>query len=462
MLITRNLILLTLLFATVANAQSNKLRIDEGIVRISVHQRGQEFKSGYGAFISKDGEFITSRSLVNDAIQSPHYYTVKVFNKDGTKLSNLKLSKCGFEMEMDVCLMKVDYSSLFWFDFGRDKLKQEQKLQTIENDKKIKYLDAIYASTQLNNFTSNLILRTPPDREVPRGAPVYDKNGKLYGITVTYGGDRVSKEITHAIPVSELELFVLMNKFFYPLKRSKDTNFFLSNLEKMLREKKALPGGSMTDLRKLRRMEQKVQCFWPYYRANADAQGVQELKRLYELAEKIGESTKFRSSDDFTKEENAKRLMERKKGMQEQVAKSRQKLQELEMKLEKDGIKSSSVTKNKIRELEAEKAELERKNKEARELIKKRKSELEGVLDEKTKDLIFKGLEITEENIKENNKRINECNGQISKLKLNNKGGDTRSENEIEYEREARGLHILEERMKELDQRAYEFFEDAI
>lgn len=450
------------IFSSMTNAQSNKVRVDEAIVRIGIYQGKQLMNSGYGALISGDGEFLTSRSLVREGIRYPHLYNIRVFNKDGTELSNLKLSRCGFEMEMDVCLMKVDYTSLYWFRFAKEKPKVEQKLITLENDQKIKHLDALYASTQLNNFTNNMLLRILSQKEVPRGAPVFDKQGMLYGIGITYGSKSAAKEILHAIPVGELELFILMSKFFYPLRRNKDTNYFLSNLEKMLREKKTMPGGSMSDLRKLRTMEQRVQYYWPSYCAEGDAQSVQELQRLYELSEKLGEDTKFRSPDDYTKEENAQRIMGKKKSLQDEISQKRQKIQEMEMKLQQKGKKSNSVLKNQIAEFEAQKVELANKNKEGKELINKRKSELEGALDNKTKDLILKGLEITKENITENEKKMGKIDGKISALKNKLGKGNSKSPEELDYERETRSLQILEERVKELDQRAYEFFEDAI
>ena len=226
-------ILIPFLICSLATATSQQKRFNEGIVRITVfnraHKNAHEIDYGYGIIITKDGEFITSRSLVQEAVRFPNLYTLKVTNKDGSPLSKLKLAKCGLQPEMDVCLMKVDYSSMYWFKFHPER-PDGQKIFSLKNSKNLEHLPVTYTSSKMNNFVENILLRVPYDNTVPRGAPLFDKKGMLHGMSITYGRDKVAKDMLYGLPNSEIELFILMNRIFYPLMRSRDANYFLSDL----------------------------------------------------------------------------------------------------------------------------------------------------------------------------------------------------------------------------------------
>jgi hypothetical protein len=460
-------ILIPFLICSLATATSQQKNFNEGIVRITVlngtHKNAHEIDHGYGVIISKDGEFITSRSLVQEAVRFPNLYTLKVTNKDGSPLSKLKLAKCGLQPEMDVCLMKVDYSSMYWFKFHPER-PDGQKIFSLKNSKVLEHLTVTYTSSKMNNFVENILLRVPYDNAVPRGAPLFDEKGMLHGMSITYGRDKVAKDMLYGLPNSELELFILMNRIFYPLMRSRDANYFLSDLEKMLREKKTYPGGTTGDIRKLRLMEKRVQVMWPSYKAEVNAQGMQELKDYYDMVTKIGEATFFHDEYSYSKKENIQRLMDKRKHLQAEVARAKQEAAELEMKISaKKGEKSPSILEHKINELEELKNFLAAQNGKNKEKLIERKRELKKAKDERTKDLIRQGIEQTKENIEENKKKIGKCSGKLSKYKRTySLVSKSKSDDELMYESKLRQVQILKNKVKGLNDKAREFFEDAI
>ena len=154
--------------------------------------------------------------------------------------------------------MKIEYSSIYWFKFSNEE-QDDRNFYSLKKSKEIEHLPLTFASSKMNNFVENIILKVPNDNVIPRGASLFDNKGKLHGMSITFGREKVAKDMVHGLLKSELELFILTSQIFYPLKRSRDTNYYLSDLEKMLRETKDISGGSRSDVRKLRLMEKSVQ-----------------------------------------------------------------------------------------------------------------------------------------------------------------------------------------------------------
>jgi len=485
-------LILLFVFCPEVDAQNNK-KFQEALVRISIyggtHKGAKVIDSGLGVFVSKDGKFITNRSLIKKAVQRPAYYRVKVTNFDGSPLSNLKLAKCGLESAVDICLMKVDYSSLFWFKIAKQKAKSGKKMKSIRESKKYETVDATMASYRPNNFTEIMLLQSTYDKKVPRGAPVYEENGTLHGIVVTYDGDKYAENLLHAIPAEELAMLSLLNSTFYPIKRSRDANYFLSELEKMLREKKPFPSGSIGDLRYLRNMERNVQMYWPSYKADVDSQGVQELKRLYEQTKKFNGNVRFIDQEGIPGEQLAGKIMERKKVLQQRTARIKQRMGDLEIEIRKKNGDSQSLKEKSIHELVSMKSKLEEERSEAEDLLAKQELDIKSNTDKKTKEILAKSIKLNKENIKSNKKRCDGLQKEIDALrkeKGNSSTGGGRSskmktgigssiqratgfsENrdktpeELEYEQQYMELKMLEEKIKNLDAKAIDLFEDAI
>lgn len=492
MLIRVTFLILFFVVCPKVDAQNNK-KFQEALVRISIyggtHKSAKVIDSGLGVFISKDGKFITNRSLIKKAVQRPAYYRIKVTNFDGAPLSNLKLAKCGLASAVDICLMKVNYSSLFWFKIAKEKVKSDAKLKTIRDSSKYETVDATMASYQNNNFTEIMILRSFFDKKVPRGAPVYDQKGTLHGVVVTYDGDKYAEHTLHAIPAEELSMLSLLNSTFFPIKRSRDANYFLSELEKMLREKKPFPSGSIGDLRYLRNMERNVQMYWPSYKADVDSQGVQELKRLYELTKKFNGNVRFIDQQGIPGEQLAGKIMERKKILQQRTARIKQRMGDLELEIEKKNGNSISITEKKIHELISMKSRLENERGDAEDLLAKQEMDLKSNTDKKTKEILKKSIELNKENIKSNQNRCNGLQKEIDALKKTRgsskfSGGNSskmksgigssihratgfsedrnKTPQELEYEQQYMELKMLEEKIKNLDTKAIDLFEDAI
>lgn len=431
-------------------------------------------KSGLGIIISKNGEFIVSRSLVKDSIRYPGLTYISVTNKDGAKLSGLKLSKCGLVHEMDICLMRVNYSPLFYFKFIKKPLKQEQPLHSFLSIKgdKLQPITGHFASYRENNFVDIFLSKFMFDRYdsklkprgIPRGAPLFTNSGELAGQVVTYLDKYWSDEIPNALTAREIELFILKNRFFYPIKRSRDTNYFLSELERLLREKKPLPNASISDLRHLRSKEMLIQKYWPSYKATIDAKGVQELKKLYKQANRLSSKTRFKEDFHGTNEEKAQRIMGRRQKIRNEIASVNQELQNLEMKLSKDNSNSSAaVIDKKIGDTEKEINKLKEKIGQGQKLKKEQSEKMKGNKNKKEVEMFKKGIEITSENIISNKSRIKELQEKISQLKIQKSSSSkSNSPTSEKYNLKVKELGILNGKLESLDKKAFDLFEDAI
>lgn len=178
----------------------------EGVVKLEINELGVEVLSGTGFFISADGWIATNRHVFEEATTPGH--GLRVSTQAGFKTTQFQVGGCSEEIDLDLCLFKVEFKPKYFFALTPNPPEQVgEKVYVIGHPLGLNYsmTDGVLSGLRETRKSETLDRGSAADRTNPvpvktiqisasishgnSGGPIFDAQGQLLGIaTFNRGG----------------------------------------------------------------------------------------------------------------------------------------------------------------------------------------------------------------------------------------------------------------------------------
>ena len=159
--------------------------LKDSILRIEIRSPKQKYKKifeeGSGFFISREGQLLTSYSLIKRAIKSPQINRVFAIDHEGIEISEILLGPC--DQKIDLCLLKANYTIEKPLQIEKKKLQIQMPIHSVLiRDKQSLTLNSGIILSFKSKHSIEYIKSSIPYSKSSLGTPLLNENGTLIGM----------------------------------------------------------------------------------------------------------------------------------------------------------------------------------------------------------------------------------------------------------------------------------------
>ncbi|PCJ14899.1 MAG: hypothetical protein COB02_18535 [Candidatus Cloacimonadota bacterium] len=193
-------ILLTLYILLINLIHSNPKRIfkqyADAVVKIELLKNDKAMFDGTGFFVGKNGIILTNHHVVEKGLTSK--YKLRVRLKNGEIFEDVEIGQCSDIRDIDLCLLKIKYKPKRYVKNSRKSYEIGEKVYIIghprglewsitdgilSGERKIKRGEIAKYETQITERYIDSIQISAPVNPGNSGGPIFDRRGKLLGVT---------------------------------------------------------------------------------------------------------------------------------------------------------------------------------------------------------------------------------------------------------------------------------------
>jgi hypothetical protein len=421
---------------------------NQAILKIYIVKRKSDskkiFNSGNGFLISKEGQFVTSYELIRDAIKYPRTYKIKVINNNDDELIDIKLASCGNKENIDICLLKANYTIINPFQFAKNSLSANENIMSTTLLKKNSISSNKGAFLNYETYKGSLHVKsTIPFTAEFLGSPIINNKKEVAAMISHTSGTKKFDSINKYIAASVIESFIADKQEFKEIGSPKNTSHKVSRT-------KNLKGTDINEFIKQRTKELK-RLLAEFKKGNNSQKGVPQIiakrRKLKQAEQNVSKVKKLMKKKDDVKTERENEL-EKLIRLQEELA-------------QKNSEKATSH--QKMLSIKKEISSLENNNRENTLKIALNKKKIKNI--EKTSEvkMVLKANGLMIDNINLTDSRIKKLKSDIKHLIEKNKKPQ-KGKPALQEKIKATNSRIqnYDEQIKSLDAKAFDYFNDAI
>jgi hypothetical protein len=390
------------------------------------------YDSGNGFLISSEGQFLTSYQLIRDVINYPKTYKLKVINNNNNELFDIKLAACGNEQNIDLCLLKANYTIKKPFKIAEEEVDEERQVlsTTLLKNNTISTNQGTSFGYQDFKKINHLKSSIPFTKEY-LGSPILDKSDMVVAMISYTTGKRAFDSLNLSISSNVMKKFI-----------SDKQDFRKLDSEAKKKSNKSMNMSGQKSLKELLKIFK--------------AKNKKIIKSLSQYDKKKQAEEKAESNVLKVKE-----LMKKKDSINAEKENSYKKLITFQGKLQKINDSKNSEKKT-ILKLEEKIKSLEELNRSNTMKIALNKKKIKGLKPEESK-IMIKMNQLMAENIKLGDDQIKSLKQKIRQIIINTKRSDS-GEEELKTKINNLNTKIRDqdESIRNIDSKAFDYFNDAI
>jgi hypothetical protein len=426
---------------------------NDATLKIHIVKRKSDSKkiyhSGNGFLISKQGQFVTSYELIRDAIKYPRTYKIQVINNNNDEVVGIKLAGCGNKKNIDICLLKANYTISKPFSFEKKQLLEKETIQstTLLKKNSISSNKGQFISYEAYKEIEHIKSTIPFTKEF-LGSPIVNKEKKVVAMISHTSGSKTFDSENKYLSSSSILNFISNKQEFKEI--GKKTNISTTKKSKRKKYSKNLKG---KDLNKFINQRTK------------------ELKKLLAEFKKDTKSLQYQQPNGPKRKkiEQAKQNVTKVKQLMDKKEKIKKKKEDAYKELiqkqeDLDNMNSLKLKdREKERKVQEEIKSLEKNNRDNTLKIALNKKKIKAI--KKTSDIkmVLKANSLMVDNIKLSDNRIKKLKSHLKRIIANNKKpqkGKQALKDEIKKLNST--IKGYTDNMNSLEAEAFDYFNDAI